>query len=246
MKSILLLSLLFAVSILSVSQTKGDLEVSFTSSEVGGDYKPRHVIAVWVEDNFGNYVKTLLAYADVRMRHLNTWEASTAKAGSEYNVVDAITGATRYAHGLAECAWDGSNYQGIHVEDGVYKLYLELTDFNGTGNVSSFSFTKGSNAENLTPEDNPSFSGIKVSWTPESSFLQHKDHEQMMVWPNPTRGIIRIQNIDNSRLSVWDLNGRLIRETKGRSIDISHQASGIYLVRIQRDNATYFQQVIKE
>jgi nitronate monooxygenase len=60
------------------------------------------VVAIWVEDNQGNFVKTLLAYAQNRKTHLNTWEASTTAAGIPFNTVDAITGATKTSHSVVE------------------------------------------------------------------------------------------------------------------------------------------------
>lgn len=83
--SILLFNLLLS------SQTLGELEVSVSTAATGGNYAPRHVLAIWIEDDQGNFVKTLLSYASERRTHLNTWQASTNNAGTEYNTVDAIT-----------------------------------------------------------------------------------------------------------------------------------------------------------
>ena len=92
-------SLLVLISFFTFAQTEGTLTVSLTTSSAGGNYSPRNIVAIWIEDDNGNFVKTLMAYANVRKTHLNTWEASTSAAGSIYNVVDAITGVTKTSHG---------------------------------------------------------------------------------------------------------------------------------------------------
>lgn len=86
------------------AQTNGTLSVSVVISSTGGNFAHRNVLAIWIEDNIGKFVKTLLAYANSRKTHLNTWEASTTTAGSAFNSVDAITGATQSTHSTRTCS----------------------------------------------------------------------------------------------------------------------------------------------
>ena len=115
------LSVIFFVCLFSSllsAQTNGTLSVSVTTSSTGGSYAPRNILAIWIEDNSGKFVKTLLAYADKRKQHLNTWETSTTTAGSVYNSIDAITGATQSSHGTRVCSWNGTDYNKNAVADG--------------------------------------------------------------------------------------------------------------------------------
>ena len=144
----------FAVSLFA--QTSGELTVTVTTSTTGGNYSPKNIVAIWIEDDAGNFVKTLLAYAQTRKTHLNTWQASTTAAGSPYNTVDAITGATKSSHGTRTCYWNASDVDGEIVIDGTYKIWMELTDKNSTGNFSSFSFVKGDQPEAVIPMGVPS------------------------------------------------------------------------------------------
>lgn len=73
------------------AQTCGTLSVSVATSSSGGNYAPRNILGIRIEDNSGKFVKTLLAYANTRKTHLNTWEASTTTAGSVFNSVVDIT-----------------------------------------------------------------------------------------------------------------------------------------------------------
>ncbi len=147
------------------AQTSGTLTVTATTSIAGGNYAPKNIIAVWIEDDAGNFVKTLLAYAQTRITHLNTWQASTNAAGSEFNVVDAITGATRSSHSTRTSYWNGTDVDGIIVPDGTYYVWMELTDKNSTGNYSSFQFEKSETSFLITPTNVPSFASIEISWS---------------------------------------------------------------------------------
>lgn len=73
MRRNLLTLLLFFFCIAQIqAQTSGTLSVSVTTSSAGGNYTPRNILAIWVEDSSGKFVKTLLVYANARMTHLNT------------------------------------------------------------------------------------------------------------------------------------------------------------------------------
>jgi len=43
---------------------------------------------------------------------------------------------------------------------------MELTDKNGTGNFSSFTFTKGTATSTQTPANTSSFSSVTIKWMP--------------------------------------------------------------------------------
>jgi len=143
-------------------KTTGNLSVSFVSSTANGEYAPRNVVAVWIEDNSGLFVKTLLVNAQKRMRYLTNWLSNTPTGDK----VDAITGATSTTYGSLICSWNGTDASGTLVSDGVYKLCMELTDDNSTGNFSYFTFTKGTSVCLQTPANKPSFSHISINWTP--------------------------------------------------------------------------------
>jgi len=137
------------------------LTVSVVTSPTGGVYAPKHVVAIWVENAAGQFVKTLTAYAGVRASDLTNWE--TASGG---NAVDAVSGATQVSHGAIYGNWNGTDSKGITVPDGSYRLCMELTDKNSTGNFSFFLFTKGPTTETQKPADVPSFSSIVIKWVP--------------------------------------------------------------------------------
>jgi hypothetical protein len=229
------------------AQTPGTLTVSATTSSAGGNYAPRNIVAIWIEDDQGNFVKTLLAYAQTRRTHLNTWEASTTAAGSPFNVVDAITGATRPNHDTRTCSWNGTDVEGNVVSDGTYHLRMELTDKNGTGNFSSFSFTKDTMPLNLTPFNVPSFSAISIGWEPViTSIEEGLPDKRIVFYPNPSSGIFNLQGDDILEVEIRNSTGEYVGLFRGSVIDISDRPDGIYFVRILTGKESAYQKIIKK
>ena len=240
-----LFTLIYAIQF--QAQTQGDLTVTTSTSEVGGNYAPNNIVAIWVEDDAGNFVKTLLAYAATRITHLNMWQASTIAAGSEFNRVDAITGATRTSHATRNCSWNAKDFNDVLVLDGTYSVWMELTDQNGTGNFSSFPFAKGTNADTQTPADVPSFSSISINWEPDTSgVLEIDDSQHFSVYPNPSTGIYTIKMDEIGAVTIRNILGKLIFTGKTKTIDLSNQPNGIYLLTLTIDSKTATTKLIKK
>ena len=229
------------------AQTSGELTVSTTTSSAGGNYAPRNIVAIWIEDDAGNFVKTLLAYAQERKTHLNTWQETTTEAGSPYNVVDAITGATRTSHTTRNCSWDGTDIDGDLVTDGNYKVWMELTDKNATGNFSSFNFTKGTEAESLTPSDVPSFATISINWIPVTADIADNSFQNdFAIFPNPTSGKFEISGEAIEEIEIRTVFGNLISKDNSLQINISDQPNGIYLIMITTDKGMAIKKILKQ
>jgi len=244
--TLLFISCLF-VSYIS-AQTNGTLSVSVATGSTGGNYAPRNILAIWVEDSSGKFVKTLLAYADKRKTHLNTWEASTTTAGSVYNSVDAITGATKSSHDTRTCSWNGTNYSKTLVPDGDYKIRMELTDKNGTGNTASFSFTKGPNSQKLTPANVlPSFKTVSLNWTSTITAIDPEmtQSNTIVVYPNPGNGQFTVLGENILSLKVINLSGKVVCTSPTPTFNLSSQPKGIYFVSVTTARETVVKKIIK-
>lgn len=68
------------------------------------------------------------------------------------------------------------------------------------------------------------------------------------VYPNPTAETVSISGLDNIiGLRVFDLQGKLLKETtKEEVLNLSHFASGTYLLNIYTDTEVYSRKIIKE
>ena len=248
LKTRLFLLLFVAISTAVFSQTTGQLNITTTTSSAGGNYAPRNIVAIWVEDADGNFVKTLLAYAQNRRTHLNTWQAATAAAGTEFNVVDAITGSTRTSHGTRTCSWNATDYNGLLMPDGTYAVWMELTDKNATGNFTSFEFVKGPELASINPANAPSFANISIDWIPDGgvSVFETREKAKIVVAPNPASNSISVSGDVVGLIQVCSLSGEVLIETDQNSIDISQLSKGIYLVKANTTAGLAIGKVIKK
>jgi len=229
------------------AQTTGTLTVSVTTSSTGGNFAPQNILAIWIEDSSGKFVKTLLAYADKRKQYLTTWATSTTSSGTINNSVDAITGATQSSHSTRSCTWNGTDYAGNLMADGDYKVRMELTDKNATGNVASFTITKGTAAQKLTPTSVASFSAVTLNWTTSVTAI---DPEQtrtnsIVVYPNPGNGIFNVSGENIISLRVTSLSGKVVCISQTPVFDLSNRPDGIYFVSIKTDQTTVVKKIIK-
>lgn len=145
--------------------TPGTVTFTVRTVAAGGNYSPKHVLAIWVEKD-GAFVKTRKAMANQRKQYLYTW-----KAVSNYNVVDAITGSTLTSHQTHTVQWDCTDLDGNIVSDGTYKIRIEFTDKHAQGPLFGIEFIKGTEAISLNPPDEQYFKDIEFSYEPDEVLL---------------------------------------------------------------------------
>jgi hypothetical protein len=157
---------LFAIVILGArSPAHADtLSVSFTTTTAGGGFAPKNIVAVWVEDSAGGFVKTIGRWAATRKSHLVAW---TAKAGAAD--VDAVSGATRPNHtGILNATWDFLDKAGATVPDGTYTIRMELSDSNASvatsNNQGTFTVTKNGTSSSTTNGTGGGFNAVAIDY----------------------------------------------------------------------------------
>ena len=169
MKKCIVLVLLPMVTVSSrlPAQTRGIATFTVTTTQTSGNYEPRHVLAVWVADSSGAFVKTLLRRADRRQQYLYTWQ--NVSAG---NVVDAVTGATLSTHQTVTATWDTENVSGNIVPDGEYRIRVEFTAEHAQGPLTPatyVSFQKGPDEVTLHPADLQYFKSMSLTYRPDKA-----------------------------------------------------------------------------
>ena len=151
--------------LLSATTAQADVAVSFTTKSHGGNFSPRNIGAVWVEDSAGAFVKTIDRWAGTRKSHLVGW---IAKAGNAD--VDAVSGATRSSHtGTLTANWDFKNKAGTTMPDGTYKIRMELADSNSSlasqNDQGTFMVVKNTTASTQTNVTSGGFTAT-IAFTP--------------------------------------------------------------------------------
>jgi hypothetical protein len=84
-------------------------------------------------------------------------------------------------------------------------------------------------------------------------FIDIKINNLISITPNPTRGIIQVNNSMNafSRISILDVSGKGLKELQLRkglnSIALTAYPPGTYIIRMQSGNGqTHYEKIIKE
>jgi len=164
MKSLLLTFIIcftgFASDLKSQTATDGEMTFSVRTVTANGNFSPRHVLAIWVEDQAG-FVLTRKLSGEDRKQYLYTWNSN---AGG--NVVDATTGPTLTSHQTHSVTWDCRNLNGELVPDGEYTVFVEFTEEHAQGPLRMVTFTKGSEMVSMAPADDANFKDIELLFEP--------------------------------------------------------------------------------
>lgn len=234
-----------------VLNTAGEVTFSVKTVTANGNFAPRHVLAIWVEDNNG-FVKTRLVRANNRKQYLYTW-----KTVSGNNETDATTGATRTSHITENVVWDCTDLDGNVLPDGEYTIHIEFTEEHAQGPLSSVTFTKGTEEQHLTPADEAHFINIMLDYIPEITGLNENPSEELVrIYPNPGNGIYYLDCSikGNIELSVLDSRGRLCLNNElnieglsnQHEINLSSLKNGIYFVKISGNSQSITTKIVKQ
>lgn len=77
---------------------------------------------------------------------------------------------------------------------------------------------------------------------------ENKDNLQVALYPNPAKGYTVLKGLENARVSVFDMTGRMVFNTKtseeSLNIDLSRFAAGTYMVRVEQNGATAHRKLV--
>jgi hypothetical protein len=226
------------------ANTQGTLTITTTEiSSNSGNYSPSHCTAVWIQNASGQFVKTLYAFANTRKTHLNTWEAA-----SSFNVVDATTGATKNSFETHTFTWNGTNAATPRVQmpDGIYTVKMELTCKNATGNVATFTFTKGPDSQTLTPTNQNSFTNVSIKWVPVPTAIDEVRFDNLYeIYPNPVKTNINVKGPDFISMEIINLMGEKIKSSSNNKMNMSALPKGHYLIQVKTGLGTFTRKIVK-
>lgn len=249
LKSTAALLLLLTINTVN-AQTPGELSFTFTTTTHTSYQANKNVIAVWIQDNNGAFVKTKLRHVGTGTNdHLPTWAVNAGgTAGnclsSSCNIVSATTGPTLAGAATKTITWDGTNTSGVLMPDGVYKVTIEQTWNHGSSGTTtrSFTFTKGATADNQTPTADANFTTMSLSWTPNAGAgIQETQNELagVNVYPNPSsNGIFNVDYLKANNIKVINLQGVVISnqdlddESGTKTVNLSEMSNGVYFIQV--------------
>jgi hypothetical protein len=239
------------------AQTSGTLSVSFNTTFTGGSYGTKYLIAVWIQTNSGNFVKTKMKYSKTsNYDHLQTWVNASAQ-----NVVDAVTGTTRPAPETLTFNWNGTDVSSAVVTDGIYKVWLEMawgSSLTTGKTVQSFSFTKGVTADHQTGATT-NFTNVTLDWVPTFTGLnEYQEKESFSVSPNPVNNESTINyslsSLSDVTISLFDINGKLVKvlfdnnQAAGNyNLPLSLNGTvkaGVYFIKMYTGKAQHTQRIL--
>jgi len=259
MKKILMRGLfILAVALVSTSAIAQSLQVTFTTTAISGaKYSPYHILAVWVKDSNGKYVRTLMVSAQKRKHELYTWNSNSGG-----NTTDAITGSTISAHTTHTLTWDLKDYDKSLVANGTYKLCMEMASDNKQGPYREIEFTTGGNSYSSNPSDLNNFVNITLNYTSATTAINTVDltNSYVKIYPNPSVGNLNVDLIllqdSKTSISIFGMQNQLLA-TKNvdlkegeNHIDLSTDAvllpKGIYLLLVKTNHYTIGQKLVIE
>ena len=97
-KSLLFLLLLIFSSKLDAQTLSVQLS---TQPQVNGQFEKVYVLGVWIEDESGNFVTSLIVYGNKYKRHLKKWNEKSSNS-----TVNAVTGATISENQTHNITWN--------------------------------------------------------------------------------------------------------------------------------------------
>lgn len=120
----------------------------------------RPYVAMWVEDEYGSYVKTVTVWGN-NPRWLNSMSSWWRFGKNDGAMVRATTRATRPA-GKYTIAWDGTDQAGHRVAQGTYRLFVEVAYEHAGHSVRSVEIACGPSEAQATLEAGDHFAAGNV------------------------------------------------------------------------------------
>lgn len=133
------------------------LSFDVMTAPVGGLYQPRNIGAIWIQDSSARLVKSLEVWAGIRSLYLFTYGG--ARAGMP---ADVTASATLPNHRMHHASWNMKDRSGATVTPGKYTLYIELTDADWPGQVTSIDFDTSLGPQTISPPNATGFSAMKL------------------------------------------------------------------------------------
>ena len=133
----------------------------------------------------------------------------------------------------------------LELPDGCYKLNIE--DAEGLGQTK-FIIEDGNGIELFNTETDYGYNIYGYFKTNSILNIDEVSQENIMLYPNPTNGILHIENAEGYQIEIFTILGKSIFNkpsvNKQESINLSNLTPGVYYVKIQNQHTKIVKRVI--
>ncbi len=148
---------------------------------------------------------------------------------------------------------DGTNFISTGLDENVIEIstayQIHTIDFSNIPEVNdnpNFRIRISFEGNTVSPSGNNRIDNITLIADTYLS-ISNDDFVQVVVFPNPADESIHIlANAEINKLTVFDLNGRIVLQAKESSFDISHLESGMYYMLIETGAGTIQRSFVKK
>ena len=126
----------------------------------------------------------------------------------------------------------------VNVDKNVDEMLIEAVPTNLYATViganQTFTLNTGSNTFNILviAEDISYWNTYTVKVNRGTSSIDHPATETLNVYPNPTQGLVYVENAVGQEIRLYDTLGNLLEQTLGNHIDLAAYPKGMYLLRV--------------
>lgn len=98
--------------------------------------------------------------------------------------------------------------------------------------------------ENLNDSDCFDITDFEITTTMSVSSFEN----YTKIWPNPVSDILYVENTKEpiTGLTLYDLQGRIIKQTNAKELNVTELSSGVYFVEVKGSTSAYIKRVIVE
>jgi hypothetical protein len=124
---------------------------------------------------------------------------------------------------------------------------MQLTDDEFAGLNASFTFTKGTSTQTLTPANVlPSFKSISIQWVPTNTALNDVNADKLFsVYPNPTSATAYVAGFGIKSIELCTLNGKHISTSSEQQLNLERLPKAVYLAKIYTKSGVYIKKIEK-
>jgi hypothetical protein len=161
---------------------------------------------------------------------------------------------------LSDLTVDGTTVTGFASDKLTYDVELAAgtttvptVDAVTTDAAASFVVNPAPSLPGTTTVDVTAEDGTVAQYVINFSVAEGIDPSSQMnirIYPNPVREVLKIENTENSIVSIYELNGRLLRTIHDPgnviTIDVSDLGAGVYLIKVQMSKGVSISKFIKQ